>query len=407
MVPKEEATVAEIKIRQLSAGASQHQLRNYNERLILTLIQRHGALAGSDIARHAGLSPQTVSVILRRLENENLVERGDPQRGRVGKPSVPIGLAARGVLSYGLKIGRRSAELILIDFLGGIVAERRTTYRYPTPEGVFGFIEGALAEIAAEIPPDHRSRVAGLGIASPHELWNWHEAVGAPAEEMAAWRSVDFAERIAAFSELPVLVENDATAACRAEQVYGHGKAFQDYAYFFLGYFIGGGVVLNHSVFEGRHGNAGAFGSLPLPGRNGVCQLIDTASISLLERDLAAAGLDPSALWRQPLDWRGFDDRLDAWIDSVAEQLAMASLTVCAVIDFEAVVIDGALPPDVRRRLVAATRRELDRLDGRGLVMPAVAEGVIGANARALGAACGPIFSQYLLDTHTGLAAPG
>ena len=229
--------------------------------------------------------------------------------------------------------------------------------------------------------------------------------MGAPAADMQAWKDFDVAGRVAAFSDLPVFVENDATAACRAELVFGHGKAFRDYAYFYLAYFIGGGVVLNHTVFDGHQGNAGAFGSLPLPGPRGVRQLIDTASIKLLEDDLAAAGMDPHVLWRTPIRWTGFNDLLDKWIQAVAQQIAMAALTVCAVIDFEAVVIDGALPADVRARLVEEVRATLERLDNRGLFVPQVEAGVIGTSARALGAACGPIFSQYLLDTHMGLAA--
>jgi hypothetical protein len=75
------------------------------------------------------------------------------------------------------------------------------------------------------------------------------------------------------------------------------------------------------------------------------------------------------------------------------------------VIDFEAVVVDGALPPEVRTRLVEEVRKALGRLDTRGLFVPQVEAGVIGTSARALGAACGPIFSQYLLDTHMGLSA--
>ena len=72
MIGQGEKIMPEREIRRLSAGASQHQLRNYNERLILTLIQRHRALPGSEIARSAGLSPQTVSVILRAARTGRL-----------------------------------------------------------------------------------------------------------------------------------------------------------------------------------------------------------------------------------------------------------------------------------------------------------------------------------------------
>ena len=59
--------------------------------------------------------------------------------------------------------------------------------------------------------------------------------VGATAEEFELWKGVCFQDEIAEISDLPVHVVNDATAACRAEHVYGRGKEFRDYAYFFSG----------------------------------------------------------------------------------------------------------------------------------------------------------------------------
>ena len=53
-------------------GTNQSGMRDHNERLVLSLVRRHGALAKSDIARMTGLSAQTVSVIMRGLEQEVL-----------------------------------------------------------------------------------------------------------------------------------------------------------------------------------------------------------------------------------------------------------------------------------------------------------------------------------------------
>ncbi|SEN39829.1 transcriptional regulator, MarR family [Loktanella fryxellensis] len=389
------------EVRDPGSGRNQQTLRDHNERLILTTLLRHGALAGSDIARRTGLSPQTVSVIMRGLEQDGLLHRGDPQRGRVGKPSIPMQLAPQGAYAVGLKIGRRSADLVLTDMIGGLIAERTLTYAYPMPQPIVQFLADGLAAFAVGLGPAAADRIAGIGIASPSEIWSWSETVGAPAHDLDAWQEFDFARAITDFSSLPVFLENDATAASRAEHTYGGGRNWRDYAYFFVGSFIGGGVILNHSVFDGPTGNAGAFGSLPMRRRDGRdIQLIDVASLHLLETAVRQAGRDPSVLWTPPQDWSGIEDLVAGWIDTTAEQLALASLTVCAVIDFEAVVIDGGFPADVRDRLVASTADKLSRLDLRGLTCPAVVAGSIGPNARALGAAATPILSQFFLNTH-------
>jgi DNA-binding MarR family transcriptional regulator len=80
-------------------GSNQASLRAYNERLVLSLVRRHGGQAKADIARSTGLSAQTVSVIMRALEEERLLVRGAPVKGRVGQPSVPMHLAPDGAFS--------------------------------------------------------------------------------------------------------------------------------------------------------------------------------------------------------------------------------------------------------------------------------------------------------------------
>ena len=393
------------KIRSLRGGANQSGLRDYNERLLLSMLQRNGPQPGSDLARISGLSPQTVSVILRKLENDGLLVRGDPTRGKVGKPSVPMGLAPDGVFSFGMKLGRRSADLILMDFTGVVRAERRITYAYPMPDDILAFLRTGIDEITESMPARDQDRICGIGIAAPFEMWNWHDLLGAPSAKSAVWKDLNLRERIADFTDLAVFIVNDATAACRAEHIYGRGKEYRDYAYFFVAAFIGGGIVLNHSVYEGQQGNAGALGSLPSIGPNGESrQLIDIASLHVLEARLIEAGIDPARLWKKPQDWSDIARYVDPWMGQTAQELAKASISICSVIDFETIMIDGSFPDAVRRELVERTRRYLQTQDNRGLIPPTVCEGEIGGKAREIGAACGPILSQFLLSTNNGLA---
>ena len=134
-------------------GTNQSGMREQNERLVLSLVRQQGALAKTDIARITGLSAQTVSVIMRSLESEGLLLRGEPVRGRIGQPSVPMSLNPDGAFFFGLKIGRRSADLTLIDFQGHVRATRRQIYRYPTPSTVIAFVAEAMPAITAILPP--------------------------------------------------------------------------------------------------------------------------------------------------------------------------------------------------------------------------------------------------------------
>ena len=390
-------------VRTLSIGLSQRGVRDHNERLLLSLIQRHDSLPGSDLAKLAGLSPPTVSGILRKLESDGLIERGDPVRGKVGKPSVPMRLAAKGAYAFGIKIGRRSADLLLMDFRGGTCGERKITYDFPVKQPVLDFLSKGMTELTAQMAPDEIARICGIGVAAPFEFWNWSDPADPNAKTFRAWKDVDLADEIARFSNLPVILMNDATAACQAEHTYGRGKEFQDYAYFFIGAFIGGGVVLNSSVYTGRQGNAGALGSLRSISPIGESmQLIDMASIHQLEDRLREVDIDTRQLWDNPESWTKLNRYVEPWLLQTAQELAKASLSVCSVIDFEAILIDGSFPASLRDDLVARVRRYVATQDTRGLIPPKIEAGSIGGNARAQGAACEPIRAQFFLNTNTG-----
>ncbi|MEX6508220.1 ROK family transcriptional regulator [Jiella sp. M17.18] len=382
-------------------GSNQSSLRSHNKRAVLTLIRRHGHLAKADIARRTGLSPQTASVIMRALEKEELVLRGKPRRGRVGQPSVPMRLNPDGAFSLGLKIGRRSVELVLMDFVGAIRARERETYGFPQVQPILDFVKAAETRVSAALPENLRPRIAGLGVAMPFELWSWAEEIGAAPEAMEAWRTLDIVAALADLTDLTgrsIHLANDATAACAAENVFGTDRS-SDFVYFYVGAFAGGGIVMNGDLVQGRTGNAGALGSMPIPSADGgIDQLINFASIHVLEKMIEAEGGDPLDLWRDEAPWGTFRPAVERWLEIAAKGLAFAIVAASSVYDFECAMVDGSFPPQVREGLVAATERALGRLKRQGLSPIAVRAGTIGASAREIGAASLPFFAHYLLD---------
>jgi len=382
-----------------SRGTNQTGVRAYNERLVLSIIRRHGQIAKAEIARLTGLSAQTVSVIVKALEQDGLVKRLAKQRGRVGQPCVPFALEPLGAYGIGFKVGRRSAEVVLIGLTGEVLASRRQGYRYPRPDALGRFAEASMTELLAGLAPAARHRVSGIGLAVPHEIWSWAEETGAPPAELDRWRDADLATPLARRFGLPVFSCNDITAACGAELVFGEAGRFQDFLYLYVGTFVGGGLVLGGSLFPGRTGNAGALGSLLVPnGRGGAVQLIRRASIYLLEASLEAAGAEAEGLWRSTEAWAGPRPLIDAWLEATGEALALAAVSACSVIDFEAVVIDGALPPIERDRLLSTTGRALARLKRQGVSPFALVPGTLGAFARAMGGACLPLLASFAAD---------
>jgi predicted NBD/HSP70 family sugar kinase len=380
-------------------GSNQSGMRAHNERLVLSLVRQHDGLAKSDIARITGLSAQTVSVIMRALEQDGLLLRGEPVRGRIGQPSIPMHLNPDGAFFLGLKIGRRSADLTLVDFQGQVRGTQRMIYKYPTPGAVVAFVARAWPELVTTLPPAARDRISGMGVAMPFQLWSWVQLIGAPQSEMDAWRDRDIQAELATLTGMPVYVQNDATSACGAELVFGTGEKPRDFLYFYFGYFIGGGLVLNGQVFLGRSGNAAGVGPLPVPGPDGrMRRLFASASMSKLAEAMEAAGESSDHLWERPDHWTVSEGVLSAWMDSAAEGLAWAAFSAAALIEIEAVLIDGWMPVEVRAEITRRTHAALHRLELDGIDPPQIREGTLGAQARSLGAAAIPLSQRYLID---------
>lgn len=377
-------------------GTDQVGVRLYNERLVLSLVRRHDSLAKADIARMTGLSLQTISIITNQLSAEGLLQPGDARRGRVGQPSVPYSLNPDGAYAFGLRIGRRSADLCLIDFLGRVLWLEQQAYSHPTAQLAQDFALSGMARITARFPPDVTGRIRGLGIAAPPDIRNVPEAGGTDLAEL--WDHD--ALRIALADQLawPVYVSTDIAAACAAELIFGKGADHADYLYVFIGSLIGGGLVLGGRLFHGRTDNAAALGALPahdLPGR----QLAEVASIHALEQKLLAQGRSADFLWQSPDDW-GADlgSALDEWIAEIARNLSRAILAAVAIIDLEAVVIDGAFPSDIRRRVIEATRTAISSLNQQWLSSFLLVEGTLGNGARARGGAAIPLLANFTQD---------
>lgn len=388
---------SDIHILDPERGANQSGLRDQNARVVLSFIRRHGAMPSAEIARRSGLSAQTVSNITRALEADGLLRRGKAIKGKVGKPSVPVALNPGGVNALGLNIGRRSAELVFVDFNGTPLEMMTTAYAYPTIEDVFGFLTDGIARIF-EKHPKARNSVSAIGVARPSKLWDWLEVVNAPADAMQKWQDIDICAAIAERTGFEVFIENDATSACVAEHLLGRGNEFLDFAYIFIGAFVGGGLVFNGKVFSGRTGNAAALGPMPVPdGNGGTTELLNVASLHVLESSLIEAGIDPLLLRKYIDDWGRYEGYVAPWIESTSRSLAIAAASINSIVEVEAILIDGAMPASVCARLTAATQKASADLDLTVIERPRIEQARVGRGARSLGAALLPIHARYFL----------
>ena len=206
-------------------GSSQGGLRQYNERVVLQAIRLHGALPGAEIARLTQLTPQTVSMISKRLMDDGLLLRGEPQRGKVGQPSVPLSLNPDGAYAVGIKVGRRNLDTLLVDFTGAPRHRWSLDYRHAEPERIVAEIGQRLKDIRRRLGADQRERVQGVGIAAPLAMGGWQQLLGFPRSIADQWQHFDLRDAVSRLTDWPVTLTKDTAAACVAEMVDGRGRS--------------------------------------------------------------------------------------------------------------------------------------------------------------------------------------
>jgi predicted NBD/HSP70 family sugar kinase len=382
----------------LNRGSNLASVRHFNDRIVLQTLRVRGPQAKVELARLTGLTAQSIGLIVQRLENDGLLIRQPPVRGKVGQPSVPIALDPSGTFSIGLKIGRRGTDFLIVDFLGHIVERYSVHYAFPDAKTLFPTIKKTLQRLEKQLLKKGQP-LAGIGVAAPFQFGGWHRMLGLSTKQANQWNTIDLAKEVQAMTQAPVSFAKDTTAACVAEMLLGHGRQRPSFLYFYVDTFIGGGLVLNSRLHAGGRGNAGAIASLPMRLSNrkqNPEQLVELASLWDLESAFAANALDTTAVYDNRINIKPWSKYTEKWLKSAANALAHGIVSGTAVVDTSAVIIDGVLSSVVMDLLITETQAALQFYDWEGLWQPQLFKGSIGAAAPALGGALLPLHDEFM-----------
>jgi len=389
-------------------GSNQVGMRQFNERVVLQALRVHTSLPKADLARLTGLSAQTIGLITARLEEDQLIVKQGRVRGRIGQPSVPLALNPDGAFAIGIKVGRRGAEWLLIDFAAQVRERHAMSYDFPDAQALLP----AIAEHIHRLRDGLGSlavRNVGVGLAAPFLLGGWHRTLGLSKAQSDEWNQMDLLAEVRARTEVPVSFARDTVAACVAELVGGRGHDLKSFLYIFVDTFVGGGLVIDSHLHTGAHGNAGALASLPMQsvraGGTLPPQVMAEASLWELEQRLQAQGLDTTAAYDDRALQAPYAAVTQAWLGSASLALAHAIVSSTAVLDLADVVMDGSMSRSLLQALLEQTRAALAQCNWEGLWPPQLHGGRLGAQACALGGAMLPLHANFAPDHDVFLKA--
>jgi glucokinase len=135
-------------------------------------------------------------------------------------------------------------------------------------------MEGAVAAAGASVAgpgarPGPRLVAVGVGCGGPMQ----------PGGELVsplnipAWREFPLRARLSSWAQLPAFVDNDAKALARGEGWVGAAAGARDFIALVVSTGVGGGIVLDGRLLDGRAGNAGHIGHVVVEpdGRRCAC----------------------------------------------------------------------------------------------------------------------------------------
>jgi predicted NBD/HSP70 family sugar kinase len=312
-----------------------------------------------------------------------------------------LALNPDGAFAIGIKIGRRSADWLLVDFAGQVRQRHSLEYAFPDAATLLPAIASHLNSMHAELG-GLKDRLIGVGVAAPFQMGGWHRLLGLSDAQSDTWNQIDLRAQVQAMTEVPVSFAKDTSAACVAELVAGRGRDLKNFLYLFVDTFVGGGLVINSHLHGGLHGNAGAVASLPMGipiGTGNVPdQLISHASLWELERRFESLGLDPHAAYDERALSGAYQSETNAWVAHAAQALALTVVSGTAFLDIDAVVIDGSLNRKLLTHLIEATQSALAQYCWEGLWPARLIAGEVGPDARALGGALMPLHANFAPD---------
>jgi glucokinase len=173
-----------------------------------------------------------------------------------------------GEFCVAVDIGGTKLAAGLVGRRGNLHADRRApTVATNDPEQLWGALSTLVRGLLEEAPPG--AAACGVGCGGP---------MSPGGEEVSplnipAWRGFPLRRRLAELTGLPTFVDNDAKALALAEGWTGAAAGCRDYLAMVVSTGVGGGIVLDGRLLEGRGGNAGHIGHVVVEpdGRRCAC----------------------------------------------------------------------------------------------------------------------------------------
>mgnify|MGYP001309161445 FL=1 len=366
---------------------SQTSLREANRARIVASLKRHGHLTQVELAGSTGLSPATVSNIVKELAASGVLNTAVTSRS--GRRATEVTLARQLGLVAGLHFSSRHLRVAISDVGRTIVVENHVPlaldHRHDRELDRAALL---LSDMLESVNASFDDLLA-VGMAVPVPIDSRNGMVATPGL-LRGWENVPIAESLRTRIEVPVFVDNEANLGGLAEVRFGAARGADVAAYIEVGHSISAGLLIDGALFRGVTGKAGQIGHVTIDENGPICRCGGRGCL-----DTLASGPALLELFRDDPGMQRMSDLLvmaeagDASarrvIADAGRHIGTAAASLCNLFDPQLLVLGGELS-QAGETLLAPLRHALERsaLAGRDGV-PEVVQGELGDRAELLG----------------------
>ncbi len=366
---------------------SQTSLREANRARIVDSLKRHGHLTQVELAGATGLSPATISNIVKELVALGVVSTATTSRS--GRRAIEVSLARRVGLVAGLHFSARHLRVAIADVGRTIVAENHAPlaldHRYDRELDRATLLLGDMAESVGASIGD----LMAVGLALPAPIDENTGMIATPGL-LRGWENVPVADALSNRIQLPVFADSEASLGGLAEARSGAARGSRVAAYIRVGHNISAALIINGAVFHGVSGKAGQIGHVTIDENGPICKCGSRGCLDTLAGGPALLELfrdDPGMQRIRDLLLRAESGDASAKrvIADAGRHIGIAAASLANLFDPELLVVGGELA-QAGETLLAPMRHALERSALAGVTgVPEVLQGQLGERAELLG----------------------
>lgn len=211
-----------------------------NRLRVLKAIRQHGPIARSDLSKLTSVSGARITKLAAELLEVGLIKERQETSRKNGRPKIYLEIDAAAGIAVGTNLGSAgSLEVVFVDLAASIL--HKECMQISRHEGLETLAEDIAHQVIGAVnnSPFAMDEIVSLGVSIPGVIDHNTGSVRNLALYPQPAQPIDFADRIARITQLPVVIENDNGCLARAEHWFGCAQNDESFTLLSVGFGIG------------------------------------------------------------------------------------------------------------------------------------------------------------------------